>query len=45
MLHIKDLTYRIGDRLLFDRATTHVTPGQKVGLIGRNGAGKSTLLG
>lgn len=45
MLHIKDLTYRIGERLLFDQATLHIPPGRKVGLIGRNGAGKSTLLG
>lgn len=44
MLHIKDLTYRIGERLLFDQATLHIPPGRKVGLVGRNGAGKSTFL-
>jgi ATP-binding cassette subfamily F protein 3 len=44
MLHINDLVFRQGGRLLFDHATLHVAPGQKVGLVGRNGAGKSTLF-
>lgn len=44
MLHINDITFRIGDRLLFDEATVAVPAGHKVGLVGRNGAGKSTLL-
>jgi ATP-binding cassette subfamily F protein 3 len=44
MLHINDLTYRIGQRLLFDQATAAIPTGQTVGLVGRNGIGKSTLL-
>ena len=44
MLHINDMTFRFGGRLLFDRATVHVPKGHKVGLVGRNGAGKSTLF-
>ncbi|PKU22568.1 ABC-F family ATP-binding cassette domain-containing protein [Telmatospirillum siberiense] len=44
MLHINDLTYRIGGRVLLDNATAHVAQGQRVGLVGRNGSGKSTLL-
>ena len=44
MLHINDLTYRIGGRVLFDQATAVVPRGHKVGLIGYNGSGKSTLL-
>jgi len=44
MLHINDLTIRIGDRLLFDRARLHLRPKEKAGLLGRNGTGKSTLL-
>ncbi|MBF0334989.1 MAG: ABC-F family ATP-binding cassette domain-containing protein [Alphaproteobacteria bacterium] len=44
MLHIKDLTFRHGGRVLFDGATVHVAAGQRVGLIGRNGTGKTTLL-
>ena len=44
MLHINDITYRIGDRLLFEKATAALPPGHKVGLVGRNGAGKTTLF-
>ncbi|SCA57622.1 Uncharacterized ABC transporter ATP-binding protein YheS [Candidatus Terasakiella magnetica] len=44
MLHINDLTYRIGGRLLFDQATVVVPAGHKVGLVGKNGTGKSTLF-
>ena len=44
MLHITDITYRLGDRILFDQATVAIPPGRKVGLVGANGAGKSTLL-
>ena len=44
MLHINDLTYRVGSRTLFDGATVHVPKGHKVGLVGRNGTGKSTLF-
>ncbi len=44
MLHIKDLTFRYGGRVLFDHAAVHIAAGQRVGLVGRNGAGKSTLF-
>jgi len=44
MLHINDLTYRIGGRLLFEDATLHIPKGHKVGLVGPNGTGKSTLF-
>ena len=44
MLHVNDLTYRIGGRTLFDQATVHVPAGHKVGLVGRNGTGKTTLF-
>ncbi|MDA8231607.1 MAG: ABC-F family ATP-binding cassette domain-containing protein [Magnetospirillum sp.] len=44
MLHVNDLVFRFGGRVLFDHATIHVATGQKVGLVGRNGAGKSTLF-
>jgi ATP-binding cassette subfamily F protein 3 len=44
MLHVNDLTYRIGDRLIFDRASFAVPAGARVGVVGRNGAGKTTLF-
>ena len=44
MLHINDLTYRLGERLLIDRATVALPAGARVGLVGRNGAGKTTLF-
>src|SRR5215207_1623455 len=44
MLHVNDLTYRIGDRLILDRASFNLPTGAKVGLVGRNGAGKTTLF-
>jgi len=44
MLHINDLTYRIGGRVLFDHATVAIPEGHKVGLVGRNGTGKTTLF-
>jgi ATP-binding cassette subfamily F protein 3 len=44
MLHINDLTYRIGERILIDHATVALAEGAKTGLVGRNGAGKSTLF-
>jgi len=44
MLHINDLVYRIGGRILFDGATLHVPAGHKFGLVGRNGTGKTTLF-
>lgn len=45
MLHINDLTFRFGSRILFEGATAFVPAGQRVGLIGRNGIGKTTLFG
>jgi ATP-binding cassette subfamily F protein 3 len=44
MLHINDLSFRHGERVLFDHASAAISDGWKVGLVGRNGAGKSTLL-
>ena len=44
MLHINDLTYRLGERLLFDSATVALPPQGRVGFVGRNGTGKTTLF-
>ncbi|MGB5979652.1 MAG: ABC-F family ATP-binding cassette domain-containing protein, partial [Cyclobacteriaceae bacterium] len=44
MLSINNLSYYIGDRPLYDEASLHIKPKDKIGLIGLNGTGKSTLL-
>ncbi len=44
MLHINNLTYRLGPRLLFDEATAALPERARVGFVGRNGAGKTTLF-
>ncbi len=44
MLHINNLTYRLGPRLLFDGASAGLPDRARVGFVGRNGAGKTTLF-
>ena len=44
MLSIQNLSYYIGGRALFEDASLHIKPKDKIGLIGLNGKGKSTLL-
>ncbi len=44
MIAITNLSYYLGDRALYDSASLHIKPKQKIGLIGLNGTGKSTLL-
>ena len=44
MLQITDLHKAFGERVLFERVSWHLQPGDRVGLCGPNGAGKTTLL-
>ncbi|RYB02053.1 ABC-F family ATP-binding cassette domain-containing protein [Lichenibacterium ramalinae] len=44
MLHISDLTYRLGPRMLFDQASAAIPTGARTGFVGRNGTGKTTLF-
>ncbi|AKP49576.1 ABC-F family ATP-binding cassette domain-containing protein [Cyclobacterium amurskyense] len=44
MLSINNLSYYIGGRPLYENASLHVKPKDKIGLVGLNGTGKSTLL-
>src|SRR6266702_2325779 len=44
MLSITDLTVRLAGRLLIDQGSVQITPGSRVGMVGRNGTGKSTLF-
>ncbi|MEO3788095.1 ABC-F family ATP-binding cassette domain-containing protein [Actinocorallia sp. B10E7] len=43
MIIANDLELRAGSRLLIEKTTFRVNPGDRVGLVGRNGAGKTTL--
>jgi ATP-binding cassette, subfamily F, member 3 len=44
MLSISDISLRVAGRLLIENGSVQVTPGARVGFIGRNGVGKSTLF-
>jgi ATP-binding cassette subfamily F protein 3 len=44
MINLKNVTLRRGTKVLLDKASVTLNPGEKVGLVGRNGAGKSTLF-
>jgi len=44
VFELLDATVRVGDRVLLDRVTWRVGPGDRYGIVGVNGAGKSTLL-
>jgi ATP-binding cassette subfamily F protein 3 len=44
MLHLNDITLRMGPRLLFDHATAALPERAHVGFVGLNGAGKTTLF-
>lgn len=44
MLAITDVSIRLAGRLLIDQSSVQITPGSRVGMVGRNGTGKSTLF-
>ncbi|MEO1746478.1 MAG: ABC-F family ATP-binding cassette domain-containing protein, partial [Pseudomonadota bacterium] len=44
MLQIRNLTFRMAGRLLFEDASATIPLGAKCGLVGRNGTGKTTLF-
>jgi ABC-type multidrug transport system ATPase subunit len=44
VVDLLDARLTVGDRVLLDRFTWRLAPGERVGLVGVNGAGKSTLL-
>ncbi|WP_282696036.1 ABC-F family ATP-binding cassette domain-containing protein [Streptomyces sp. CC208A] len=43
-ISLHDVTVSRGERILLDRVSLSVRPGERVGIVGENWAGKSTLL-
>lgn len=44
VLTLKDLSYRFGDKKIFEHASATIMRGQKVALVAPNGTGKTTLF-
>ncbi len=44
MIILKNVTLRRGSKILLDKTSVSLNPGEKVGLVGRNGVGKSSLF-
>ncbi len=44
MITVRDVELRVGARLLLSDISFTVSPGDRIGLVGRNGAGKTTLM-
>ena len=44
MIRFEQLSLRRGAKLLVERASLQIAPGEHVGLVGANGSGKSSLF-
>lgn len=44
MLHIEQISKQFPTKTLFNRASAHLKPNTRVGLVGPNGTGKTTIL-
>jgi ATPase subunit of ABC transporter with duplicated ATPase domains len=44
MITVRGVDVRVGARLLLSDLSFHVSPGDRIGLVGGNGSGKTTLL-
>jgi ABC transport system ATP-binding/permease protein len=44
LIHLEQVAYGFGDKILFENLDFSITAGMRVGLVGANGSGKTTLL-
>ena len=44
VIEAHDATLEVGGRILLDRLTWNIGPGQRIGILGANGTGKTSLL-
>jgi ABC transport system ATP-binding/permease protein len=44
LIALENVTYKVEDRVLFERLNFVISAGMRVGLVGPNGSGKTTLL-
>lgn len=44
MIKVENATQVYGRQVVFEQASFHINPGERVAIVGRNGAGKTTLL-
>lgn len=44
VIEVHDASLRVGDRVLIDRLTWNIGPGQRIGILGANGSGKTSLI-